>query len=224
MKTSRYTIRIVLCCLMLSLLSTCKTSKTTRGAVIGGAAGGLVGGIIGKKSGNTAVGIIIGSALGGTAGALIGRYMDKQAKAIKRQIPEAEVERVGEGILVTFDSGLMFNFDSYALSAATRENLQEMAGIMQEYEKTDIVIEGHTDNVGSEAYNLQLSKKRAKAVADYLGQKGVSSIRVKTEGYGEGQPVESNDTDANRQKNRRVEVVIIANEELKKDAQSGSIK
>lgn len=224
MKTSRYTIRIVLCCLMLSLLSTCKTSKTTRGAVIGGAAGGLVGGIIGKKSGNTAVGIIIGSALGGTAGALIGRYMDKQAKAIKRQIPEAEVERVGEGILVTFDSGLMFNFDSYALSAATRENLQEMAGIMQEYEKTDIVIEGHTDNVGSEAYNLQLSKKRAKAVADYLGQKGVSSIRVKTEGYGEGQPVESNDTDANRQKNRRVEVVIIANEDLKKDAQSGSIK
>lgn len=224
MKTSRYTLRILIGCLIFSLLSACNTSKTTQGAVIGGATGGLVGGIIGKKSGNTAVGIIIGSAIGGTAGALIGRYMDKQAKAIERQIPEAEVERVGEGILVTFDSGMMFNFDSYALSAATRENLQEMAGIMQEYEKTDIVIEGHTDNVGSESYNLQLSKKRAKAVADYLGQKGVSTIRVKTQGYGEGQPVESNDTDADRQKNRRVEVVIIANEDLKKDAQSGSIK
>ncbi len=224
MKTSRYTLRILIGCLIFSLLSACNTSKTTQGAVIGGATGGLVGGIIGKKSGNTAVGIIIGSAIGGTAGALIGRYMDKQAKAIERQIPEAEVERVGEGILVTFDSGMMFNFDSYALSAATRDNLAEMAGIMQQYEKTDIVIEGHTDNVGSEAYNLQLSKKRAKAVANFLGQKGVSTIRIKTQGYGEGQPVESNETDADRQKNRRVEVVIIANEDLKKDAKSGSIK
>ena len=223
MKTSPFTIRIVVCCLIFSLLSACNTSKTTQGAVIGGAAGGIVGGIIGKKSGNTAVGIIIGSAIGGTAGAMIGKYMDKQAKAIKRQIPEAEVERVGEGILVTFDSGLMFNFDSYALSAATRENLGEMAEIIQEYEKTDIVIEGHTDNVGSEGYNLQLSKKRAKAVADYLGQKGVSTIRVKTQGYGENQPVESNDTDADRQKNRRVEVVIVASKELKESAKAGKI-
>lgn len=215
--------RPILCCLCFGLLMACNTSKSTQGAVIGGSAGGVIGGIIGKKSGNTAVGILIGSAVGGTAGALIGKYMDKQAKAIEEEIPEAEVERVGEGILVTFDSGMMFGFDSYALSAETRQNLIEMANIMQEYEQTDIVIEGHTDNVGSENYNLRLSQKRAEAVANYLNQKGVNSFRVKTEGYGENQPINSNETDAQRQKNRRVEVVIVANEELKKDAKSNNI-
>ncbi len=205
------------------LVAGCNASKAAKGGAIGGAAGGVIGGVIGKKAGNTAVGVIIGAAVGGTAGALIGRYMDKQAKEIEQDLEGAEVARVGEGILVTFDSGLMFDFDSYALRATTKSNLQELASTLKKYDDTDILIEGHTDSKGSEEYNLDLSKKRAKTVADYLTSQGVRVTRLNTVGYGEGQPIETNDTEAGRQANRRVEVAIYANEELKKDAEDGNL-
>lgn len=210
---------------MLSLVlivgSACNASKSAKGAVIGGAAGGVVGGVIGKKAGNTAVGVIVGAAIGGTAGALIGKYMDKQAKEIEDSVEGAEVVRVGEGILVTFDSGLLFGFDSYALTATTKQNLQELANTLKEYEDTDLTIEGHTDSKGTDAYNLELSRKRAQSVADYLATLGVSRVRLTTKGYGEQQPVNTENTEA--AENRRVEVAIYANEDLKEAAQSGEL-
>lgn len=209
--------------LILALAPACNASKTAKGAVIGGAAGGVVGGVIGKSTGNTAAGVIIGSAIGGTAGAVIGDYMDRQAEEIAEEVEGAEVARVGEGILITFDSGLLFGFDSYALTATTKENLREMAGILNKYPDTDITVDGHTDSKGSEEYNQTLSERRAASVADYLTAQGVSRSRITTHGYGEMKPVATNETDAGRAQNRRVEVAIVANEELQEDAKDGTI-
>lgn len=201
----------------------CNASRSVKGGAIGAAAGGAVGGAIGGKKGNTAAGVIIGAAVGGAAGALIGRYMDKQAKEMEQEVKGVELERVGEGILLTFDSGLLFNFDSYQLTATTKENLNKMAEIVKKYDDTEILIEGHTDSVGSESYNMTLSKNRAQSVADYLAQQGVARNRLKTKGYGESRPLSTNDTDAGRQQNRRVEAAIYANDDLKKDAKEGDV-
>ncbi len=209
--------------LLLALAPACNTSKTAKGAAVGGATGGVIGGVIGKSSGNTAAGIIIGSVIGGSAGAVIGDYMDRQAEEIEQEVEGAEVARVGEGILITFDSGLLFGFDSYALTATTRENLSDMANILNKYPETDITIEGHTDSKGTEAYNQTLSERRAAAVADYLSARGVSRSRMTTNGYGEMRPIATNETDAGRAQNRRVEVAIVANENLQEDAQDGKI-
>ena len=206
------------------IFSGCKSTKTVKGGAIGATAGGVVGGIIGKKKGNTAIGAIIGATVGGTAGALIGKYMDRQAKELEKEIEGAEVERVGEGILITFDSGLLFEFGSYKLSSATRENLANLSETLKEYQDTEVRIEGHTDNVGSDDYNQKLSEKRANAVSSYIKGKGISSSRLQIEGYGESQPVETNETDSGRQANRRVEIAIFANDELKKKAKSGELK
>lgn len=201
----------------------CNTSRATKGAVIGGSAGGVIGGVIGKNSGNTAVGIIIGSAIGGTAGALIGNYMDKQAAEIRKDMSNATVERVGEGILITFDSGLLFDVDSYQLRSATRQNLNDLAKILQKYDDTEILIEGHTDNTGSDDHNQNLSESRAKSVSRYLTGQGVMPSRVSPVGYGESQPIADNGTAAGKQANRRVEVAIYANKKLKKAAKRGDI-
>ena len=201
----------------------CNVSKTAKGGAIGGATGGVIGGVIGKKAGNTAAGIIIGSAIGGTAGAIIGDYMDKQAEEIVEQVPGAEVERVGEGIAITFDSGILFGFDSYALTASSKTNLLEMANILNKYQETNVEIDGHTDNKGADAYNQTLSEQRASSVADYLAGKGVSRSRLTIRGYGETSPVATNDTDTGRAQNRRVEVAITANENLKTEAKNGSV-
>lgn len=211
----------LLCAALLS--SSCNTSRTVKGAVIGGAAGGVAGGAIGKKSGNTAAGIIIGSAIGGTAGALIGNYMDKQAREIERDMEGATVKRVGEGILITFDSGLMFDINSYQLRPATKSNLEELSRILQKYEDTNILIEGHTDSSGSEELNQDLSEKRAGAVNAYLVQQGLVASRFSMVGYGEMQPIATNETPAGRQQNRRVEVAIYANKKLQKAAKRGDI-
>ncbi|MFN7115813.1 MAG: OmpA family protein [Saprospiraceae bacterium] len=212
----------VLLIVALLIAQACNASRSVKGGAIGAAAGGAVGGAIGSKKGNTAAGVIIGAAVGGAAGALIGRYMDKQAKEME-EVKGVEVERVGEGILLTFDSGLLFNFDSYQLTAATKENLKKMAEIVKKYDDTEILIEGHTDSVGSDSYNMTLSKNRAQSVADYLAAQGVAKNRLKTKGYGESRPVATNDSDSGRQQNRRVEAAIYANEELKKDAKDGDI-
>lgn len=213
----------VLLIVALFITQACNASRSVKGGAIGAAAGGTVGGVIGSKKGNTAAGVIIGAAVGGAAGALIGRYMDKQAKEIEQEVEGVEVERVGEGILLTFDSGLLFNFDSYQLTATTKANLDKMAEIVKKYEDTEILIEGHTDSVGSDAYNMTLSKNRAQSVADYLAGQGVAKSRLKTKGYGESRPITTNDTDSGRQQNRRVEAAIYANENLKKDAKDGNV-
>ena len=201
----------------------CKASNTTKGGAIGAGVGGAIGGVIGHQSDNTVIGAIIGAAVGGTAGALIGRHMDKQAEELKKDLEGATVERVGEGILITFDSGLLFNLDSYQLQQVTRSNLEQLAKTLNKYEDTDILIEGHTDSSGEDDYNQSLSEKRAKEVEDFLVQQQVKDSRITTKGYGETQPLQSNDTQAGRSSNRRVEVAIFANDEMKKLAKKGEL-
>jgi len=191
-----------------------------RGAAIGATAGGVLGGVIGNKAGNTAVGAILGAAIGGAAGAYIGSYMDKQAEEIERDIEGARIERVGEGIKITFDSGLLFDVDKAVLKTESRDELAELAGVLNKYEDTNILLEGHTDATGSDEYNLQLSRLRAQSVSNYLASCQVDPARMTIMGYGESQPVAENDTSKGRQLNRRVEVAIFANDKLKKVAKS----
>lgn len=197
----------------------CSWSNRTKGAVIGAASGAAVGGAIGNQSGNTAVGAILGAVVGGAAGAYIGNYMDKQAAEIERDLEGARIERVGEGIKITFDSGLLFDVNKATLKSASRTQLAELATILNKYEDTNILLEGHTDATGSDEYNLELSQKRSQAVANYLAINNVNATRFTTMGYGEMQPIESNETSYGREMNRRVEVAIYANDKLKKVAE-----
>ena len=194
-------------------------SRSQKGAAAGAAAGGAIGAAIGNQHGNTALGAIIGAAIGGAAGAYIGNYMDKQAEEIERDIEGAKVERVAEGIKITFDSGIMFDFDRSALRTEAQDNLTNLPVILNKYEDTDILIEGHTDATGTDEYNLQLSERRAESVATHLETQKVSDPRFTIMGYGEVQPIADNSTDEGRQENRRVEIAIMANDKLKKAAE-----
>jgi len=198
-------------------------SNTGKGAAIGGGTGGAIGGYIGSKSGNTAAGAIIGAAVGGAGGAAIGKYMDNQAKELEA-IEAAEVERVGEGIKLTFESGILYGFDSYALTPASQESVMELARILNEYPDTNVLVEGHTDNKGSAEYNKGLSERRAESVANYLKMQGVDGNRISTRGMGLDNPIESNEIETGRAKNRRVEVAIWANEDLKEKAERGDLE
>lgn len=213
-----------------TLLVGCQATKNAnnkqKGAVIGATSGAVIGGVIGNntKGGNTALGAIIGGVVGGAAGGYIGSRMDKQAKQIETEIPGAEVERVGEGINVTFDenSGIYFDTDKYNISGKSADALDKLAGIFKEYPNTNILVEGHTDNTGSESYNLTLSKNRAQAVTNYLVDHGISAGRFTTKWYGESQPKYDNSTAEGRSKNRRVELAIVANDQLKKEAEQST--
>jgi outer membrane protein OmpA-like peptidoglycan-associated protein len=205
------------------VLTGCNATNTTKGGAIGAGAGGAIGGIIGSRSDNTAVGAIIGAAVGGTAGALIGRHMDKQAEELKGDLKGATVERVGEGILITFDSGLLFDVNKSDIQTTTRANLDQLSSTLKKYDDTNILIEGHTDATGEDAYNKKLSDKRAESVEDYLVTQGVANGRITTKGYGESQPKADNGTDNGRAANRRVEVAIYANKEMKKLAEKGQL-
>jgi len=213
-----------------TLLFGCEATKnannTQKGAVIGATSGAVIGGVIGNntKGGNTALGAIIGGVVGGAAGGYIGNRMDEQAKKIEQEIPGAEVERVGEGINVTFDeaSGVYFDTEKYNINAKSKETLNKLAGIFKEYPKSNILVEGHTDDTGSESYNLTLSKNRAQAVSGYLVNNGVSSGRFDTKWYGESQPKYDNTTADGRAKNRRVELAIVASDELKEEAKTAT--
>lgn len=195
-----------------------------RGAVIGAGGGAVVGGVIGAVSGSTAKGAIIGAAVGGAAGAIIGDQMDRRAEEIEQEIPGAEVERVGEGILVTFDSGLLFGFDSDRVRPEAQANLRTLAANLDKYPDTDLLIVGHTDSVGDASYNEQLSEQRARAAEQYLMTQGVAAARIETSGRGELEPVAANDTENGRQQNRRVEVAIYANEELQAEAKQQALQ
>jgi len=182
------------------------------GAVVGSAAGGAVGGVIGTQTGSTARGAIIGAVVGGAAGAIIGYQMDQQAQELEAEVPGAVVERVGEGIHITFPSGLLFDFDSDAIRADAAAHLRTLATSLTEYPDTQLLIVGHTDSDGSEAYNQGLSVRRANAARSFLTAQGVSAQRIQASGRGELEPMATNETAAGRQANRRVEVAIFAAE------------
>lgn len=198
------------------IFSSCASlNKSQKGAGIGVVAGGAMGAVIGKVSGNTALGAIIGAAVGGTTGAVIGHKMDKQAADIKNSVPDAKVERVGEGIVVEFSSNILFAFDKSNLSSGAKANLNKLVKVLNSYPDTDIELQGHTDSKGSAAYNQTLSEQRAGAVAGYLIGQGIPSSRTTIKGYGATQPKYDNDTENGRSQNRRVEFLITANEKMK---------
>lgn len=197
----------------------CKTmNKSQKGAVIGTAGGAAAGAVIGKAAGNTALGAIIGAAVGGVTGAVIGRQMDKQAEEIKKEIPEAVVIRVGEGIVIEFKSQVLFGFDQSNLTADARTNLDKLVAILQKYPDTDIEVQGHTDSKGTTHYNEALSERRASAVSYYLSEKSIAASRLTINGFGETMPKYSNTTEEGQTQNRRVEFLITANEKMKADA------
>lgn len=200
--------------LALAVLSTSCAAFGARekGGVIGAAAGAAVGGVVGNQTGSTARGAIIGAVIGGTAGAIIGHQMDQQAKELELLIPGATVERVGEGIQVTFASGMLYDFDSHAILNSAGTNLENLATSLKKFPNTTLLIVGHTDALGSSEYNQDLSRRRASAAADYLGNYGVSASRLRTTGRGETEPVGTNETEGGRAANRRVEVAIYASE------------
>lgn len=189
-------------------------SNTEKGAAGGAAVGGVVGGLVGKATGSTARGAILGAVVGGAAGAAIGSRMDKQAEELDDRLPNATVQRVGEGIAITFDSGILFDVDSDRLRAASEENLRNLASSVEDYEGTEILVVGHTDATGADSYNQSLSERRASAARTFLLRQGVDGDRIEAAGRGESEPVSTNDTEAGRQDNRRVEVAIFASEEL----------
>jgi len=196
--------------LMGIIASGCKTmNRTQKGAVIGAAGGGAIGAVIGKAAGNTAMGAIIGAAVGGAAGAVIGHKMDKQAEEMKKVLGDAEVRRVGEGIVIDFKEKVLFGFDRSDLGTNAATNLDKLINVLNKYPDTDIEIIGHTDNKGTDDYNQGLSQRRANSVSAYLKNHGITSSRVSTKGMGESDPIASNETEEGRKKNRRVAFVVV---------------
>ncbi len=209
---------LVTICFVMALTGCASMNKTQKGAVVGGGAGAVVGGVIGAAAGSTVLGAILGAAIGGAAGAYIGNYMDKQAKEMEQDLEGAEVERVGEGIKITFSDGLLFDVNRAVIKDEYKTEIQELSVILNKYPDTDILIEGHTDSTGTEEYNLTLSRQRAQSVANYLAQLEVNPTRFTIMGYGMSQPIAENETVDGRAKNRRVDLGIWANDKLKKAA------
>jgi outer membrane protein OmpA-like peptidoglycan-associated protein len=215
----RLLILLLVAVLVVATVSCSGWSRKQKGAAAGAGAGAVLGGLIGKASGNTAAGAILGAAIGGAAGAYIGDYMDEQAAEIERDLEGATVERVGEGIKITFDSGILFDVNKATLKEMSKTDLANLADILGKYEDTNILLEGHTDDTGTEEYNLELSRLRSQSVANFLAGEGVNAARFTIMGYGESQPIADNMTEDGRALNRRVEVAIYANEKLKKIAE-----
>lgn len=226
MKRATYLVAAVTVAVVLASTSGCASwgDKQKKGAGIGAAGGGVVGAIIGHKTGSTARGAIIGAVVGGAAGAIIGHRMDAQAEKLSQELEGAKVSRVGEGIAVTFDSGILFPFDSAELTAEARSNLRKLADSLQAEARTNVMIVGHTDSDGSDAYNQRLSEQRGRSAADYLVSQGVASSRLESRGRGEAEPIESNATEEGRRLNRRVEVAIYANGEWREEAKTSSLR
>jgi outer membrane protein OmpA-like peptidoglycan-associated protein len=198
----------------------CKNvSKTAKGGAIGAGAGAAAGAIVGKTFGNTTTGAIIGAVVGGATGAAIGRQMDNQARELENSLEDAEIERVGEGIAIKFDSGILFGFDSEALQSDGRTNLSNLANSLKQYPDTEILIVGHTDSSGSDSYNLGLSERRARSAMNHLTAQGIAASRIKTIGRGESEPIADNETEAGRAQNRRVEIAIVAGDDMIKNLQ-----
>ena len=193
--------------------------NTRKGAGIGALVGAVSGALIGYQndhSGGALRGALIGGAAGGAIGAGAGAYMDKQQAEFEQQLAneraqhQIEIERQQNEILkLTMSSEVSFDFNSARIKPSFYSPLNKIADIMNRYPRTQIVVAGHTDSVGSEAYNMQLSLQRADAVADYLIMRGVERSRLRTEGRGESEPIATNDTAAGRSQNRRVEIFVV---------------
>jgi outer membrane protein OmpA-like peptidoglycan-associated protein len=197
-------------------------NNTQKGAGIGAAAGSILGAVIGNNVGNgknSELGAILGGVIGGVAGGVIGNKMDKQAREIEEALPGAQVERVGEGIMLTLgENAVRFNTNKSTLSATAKANLEKLVPVLNNYENTNIVIYGYTDSTGKVEYNQALSAKRASSVKQYLAAKGIDITRIETKGLGVNDPIATNETAEGRSKNRRVEFAIVANEEMVNDA------
>jgi outer membrane protein OmpA-like peptidoglycan-associated protein len=226
MKKSKFMLFAYLLAVTLSACeATKKMSKQDKGVAIGATSGAVIGGVIGSKSDKTAMGAVIGGVIGGVAGGVIGHKMDKQAKELEA-IKEAKVEKInnGEGLKVTFESGILFETNSSTLNSTSQDALTKFSQSLQNNPETNVAISGHTDNTGSDAINQPLSERRAESVSNFLVGKGVSRSRLTTVGNGSHQPVADNNTSAGRAQNRRVEVVILANEKMVQQAKEGTLK
>ncbi|MDR5874391.1 OmpA family protein [Halomonas sp. CUBES01] len=185
-------------------------SSTATGTGIGAAVGAVAGALSGDGSSSRRDRAVIGAAVGAAAGAGIGAYMDRQEKQLRENLQGSriEVDRRGDDIVLNMPSSVTFGFDSAELTSEARSALNEVANVVSQYTDTRVNIAGHTDSTGDDAYNQRLSERRAQAVGSYLGQNGVSPARLNTRGYGESQPVASNNTEAGRSQNRRVEITL----------------
>ena len=210
---------------MSSCDATRNASGKQKGAVIGAGSGAILGAILGNnigKGGNSAMGAVIGGVVGGTAGVLIGDKMDRQAQKIAEEIPGAQVERVDDGIVVTFDenSGVYFDTAKFNINTASQATLDKLSNVLLEFPDTDVLVVGHTDSVGADEMNMTLSRNRAESVTNYFVQrKGFNPNRFTTNWYGETAPIADNATDEGRSKNRRVNLAILPNKKMKEDAQ-----
>lgn len=223
MKRNRISMIMIICSAL--VFSSCASlNKTQKGGAVGVAAGGAMGAVIGKAAGNTGLGAIIGATVGGATGAIIGHKMDKQAEEIKNTVPDAKVERVGEGIVVEFSSNVLFGFDSSSLSYEAKTNLDKLVKVLNVYPDTDIEVQGHTDSKGSQSYNQNLSESRAQTASGYLSSNGTAYSRIRTVGFGENMPKYDNGTESGRSQNRRVEFLITANEKMKAEAEKEAAK
>lgn len=211
-------ITIVLITILFFCNSCANMNKTKKGAIIGTTSGAVLGTVIGKAAGNTVLGAIIGAAVGGTVGIIIGKKMDKQAEEIKKTVPGAKVERVGEGIVIEFSEKILFDFNQSSLKGKSEKSMGKFVTVLKNYPDTDIEIQGHTDNVGVEVYNQNLSEERAKAVKTYLTTNNISGGRMTIKGMGENFPKIANDTKKHRAENRRVEFLITANQKMINDS------
>lgn len=209
-----------------TIFSSCKAiqnaNNTQKGAAIGTAAGAVLGAVIGNNVGNgknSELGAVLGGVIGGVTGGVIGNKMDKQAREIEQALPGAEVERVGEGIKLTLgENAVRFNTNKSSLTTTAQANLNKLVPVFKSYENTNIVIYGYTDSTGSAAYNKTLSEKRANAVKSYLANKGLNNARFEAKGLGINDPIATNETVEGRNKNRRVEFAIVANEQMIQEA------
>jgi len=184
--------------------------KSKQGAGAGAAAGAIIGAIVGNQSGNNRTGVVVGAAAGAAIGAAIGHRMDKQQQELQ-QIPGVEVSRPSEGeISVNLTNDILFDFNSAALRSQSQQTLRDLASNFRSYPDEQVTVEGHTDSVGTPAYNQTLSDQRASIVSNYLVAEGVPPGRITAIGYGETRPKASNDTPEGRQLNRRVEIHIRA--------------
>jgi outer membrane protein OmpA-like peptidoglycan-associated protein len=216
MKVMRSGITIIIASMLIVglFMAGCSSwGRTTTGAVIGAGAGTAAGAVVGKTLGNTAAGALAGAAVGGTVGAIIGRQMDQKAEELAEELDGVQIQRVEEGIAISFDSGILFDFDSSELRAEARENLRKLAEIMGRDDDTNLLVVGHTDWIGDENYNQRLSERRARSASDYLIAQGIQRNRIDVEGKGEHEPIADNETEEGRQQNRRVEVAIFASDE-----------
>jgi outer membrane protein OmpA-like peptidoglycan-associated protein len=214
--TSRFSVLAVIT--SLGVTSACVTDPETgerrisKAAIggLGGAFGGyLLGDIVGGRRDRTEK--ILGAGIGGLAGAGIGAYMDKQEQEMRRRTAGTgiDVSRQGDDLILNMPSGITFDFNSSAVRPQFRQTLDQVADTLRQYDRTYVDVYGHTDSVGSDDYNQALSERRAGAVADYLSTHGVQSARLATRGFGETQPVASNDTEEGRAENRRVEIKLV---------------